>query len=62
MSYKPHFRRFLEADPERIHFAAHSHHLWPDVTFDAHMKAWLDAARLVDRKWDAIFSDVILRA
>lgn len=62
MSYKPHFRRFLEADPERIHFAAHSHHLWPDVTFDAHMKAWLDAARLVDRKWDAIFSDVIPRA
>ena len=62
MSYKTHFRRFLEADPERIHFAAHSHHLWPDVTFDAHVQAWLDAARLADRKWELIFSEVIPRA
>ncbi|MBX3252411.1 MAG: aminotransferase class V-fold PLP-dependent enzyme [Myxococcales bacterium] len=62
MSYKHHFRRFLEADPERIHFAAHSHHLWPDVSFDAHVKAWLDAARMADQKWDAIFSEVVPRA
>lgn len=62
MSHKSHFRRFLEADPERIHFAAHSHHPWPDVSFEAHMQAWLDAARLADRKWEMIFSDVIPRA
>ncbi len=62
MSHKSHFRRFLEADPERIHFAAHSHHLWPDVSFDAHVQAWVDAARLADRKWDLIFADVIPRA
>lgn len=62
MSYKPHFRRFLEADPERIHFAAHSHHLWPDVSFEAHVQAWLDAAQLADGKWDRIFSEVIPRA
>ncbi len=62
VSHKSHFRRFLEADPERIHFAAHSHHLWPDVSFDAHMQAWLDAARLADRKWELIFSEVIPRA
>lgn len=62
MSYKPHFRRFLEADPERVHFAAHSHHLWPDVSFDAHAQAWLDAARLADRKWEHVFSEVIPRA
>ncbi|HVH43628.1 MAG TPA: aminotransferase class V-fold PLP-dependent enzyme [Labilithrix sp.] len=62
MSHKSHFRRFLEADPERIHFAAHSHHLWPDVSFDAHARAWLDAARLVDQKWVAIFAEVIPRA
>jgi kynureninase len=61
-SRKVHFRRFLEADPERIHFAAHSHHLWPDVTFEAHAQAWLDAARLADRKWDVIFGEVIPRA
>ncbi|MDX2089921.1 MAG: aminotransferase class V-fold PLP-dependent enzyme [Kofleriaceae bacterium] len=59
MSYKAHFRRFLDADPERIHFAAHSHHFWPDVSFDAHVQAWLDAARLADRKWDRVFSELI---
>jgi kynureninase len=62
VSYKPHFRRALEAAPERLHFAAHSHHLWPDVSFDAHAQAWLDAARYADRKWDHVFSDVIPRA
>ena len=50
MSYKAHFRRFLEAYPGRLHFAAHSHHLWPDVTFVAQTRCWLDAARLADRK------------
>lgn len=44
MSLKPHFRRFLEAQPARLHFAAHSHHPWPDVTFEAQQQAWLDAA------------------
>lgn len=62
MSHKSHFRRALEADPERIHFAAHSHHLWPDVSFDAHVEAWNDAARLADRKWDKVFGEVIPRA
>ena len=58
MSYKEHFRRFLEAAPGRLHFAAHSHHLWPDVTFEAQARCWLDAARLADRKWDLIFAEV----
>ncbi len=59
MSYKAHFRRFLEADPTRLHFAAHSHHLWPDVTFAAQERCWLDAARLADRKWAHVFGEVI---
>ena len=59
MSHKRLFRRFLEADPERLHFAAHSHHPWPDVTFAAHTRAWEDAARLMDDKWDIIFERVI---
>lgn len=58
MSYKAHFRRFLDADPERLHFAAHSHHLWPDVTFEAQRRCWDDAARLADRKWDHVFGEV----
>ena len=42
-----------------LHAAAHSHHPWPDVTFDAQQKAWGDAARLLDHKWDHVFADVI---
>ena len=59
MSLKPHFSRFLTAAPERLHFAAHSHHLWPDVSFDAQHRCWEDAARLADRKWEKIFGEVI---
>ncbi|MPZ54776.1 MAG: aminotransferase class V-fold PLP-dependent enzyme [Acidimicrobiia bacterium] len=59
---KEHFSRFFDADPHRLHFAAHSHHPWPDVTFDAHMAAWETAALLVDFKWDYIFDRVVPRA
>jgi selenocysteine lyase/cysteine desulfurase len=59
VSWKPHFSRFLGADPERLHFAAHSHHAWPDVTFDAQQQCWLDAVRLADRKWEKIFGEVV---
>ncbi len=50
-----HFTRFLAADPERVHFAAHSHHYWPDVTRDAQLRAWDDAARHADAKWGPFF-------
>ncbi|MBS0273370.1 MAG: aminotransferase class V-fold PLP-dependent enzyme [Proteobacteria bacterium] len=58
-SCKPLFSRALNAAPQRLHFAAHSHHLWPDVSFDAHMQAWNDAARFADRKWEHVFGEVI---
>ena len=58
MNLKPHFSRFLAADPDRLHFAAHSHHLWPDVTFAAQQRCWDDAARLVDGKWAHIFGEL----
>jgi selenocysteine lyase/cysteine desulfurase len=58
LSFKALFSRSLSADPERLHFAAHSHHLWPDASFDGHMQAWNDAARLVDRKWDKVMDEV----
>lgn len=62
MTLKPHFSRFLSADPGRLHFAAHSHHPWPDVTFEAHQQAWLDAARWMDDKWGHAFGEVFPEA
>ena len=52
------YSRFLSASPGRLHFAAHSHHPWPDVTRDAQLEAWDDAARLADLKWDRVFGEV----
>ncbi|HEX2136194.1 MAG TPA: aminotransferase class V-fold PLP-dependent enzyme [Microvirga sp.] len=54
-----HFSRFLNADPERIHLAAHSHHYWPDVTFEAQRRCWEDAALHADEKWGLVFGDLI---
>ena len=59
MNLKPHFSRFLGARPDLIHFAAHSHHPWPDVSYEAHQRAWLDAAAMMDDKWDHIFGEVM---
>lgn len=62
MNYKPLFSRALGLDPERLHFAAHSHHLWPDVSFDGQVQAWAEANRFADRKWDLVFGEVIPEA
>lgn len=62
MSFKPLFSRALAAAPGRLHFAAHSHHLWPDASFDGQVEAWNEAARLADHKWDRIFAEVIPEA
>jgi len=62
MSYKPLFSRALGLDPERLHFAAHSHHLWPDASFDAQVQAWAEANRFADRKWELVFGEVIPEA
>jgi len=58
LSFKRLFARSLAADPDRLHFAAHSHHLWPDASFDGQVEAWTDAARLADRKWDKVMGEV----
>ena len=58
MSFKRLFSRSLSADPERLHFASHSHHLWPDASFEGQTEAWNDAARLADRKWDKVMDEV----
>jgi kynureninase len=54
-----HYRRFKVG--ERLLFTGHSHQAWPDVAFDAQQQAWLDAADLVDAKWEkaeAVANDV----
>ena len=58
MNYKGLFSKSLPADPARLHMAAHSHHLWPDASFDGQVECWNDAARLADRKWDRIMGEV----
>lgn len=57
-SYKHLFQRALAAAPERLHAAAHSHHLWPDASYVGHIAAWEDAARLADRKWDRVMGEI----
>ena len=58
MSFKPLFSKSLAATPGRLHFAAHSHHLWPDASFEGQVECWNDAARLADRKWDRVMGEV----
>lgn len=53
------FIRSFDPDPERLHFAAHSHHPWPDVSYEAHRQAWVDAADLMDDKWEYIFGTIV---
>jgi kynureninase len=52
------FSRFRSAAQGRLHFTAHSHHFWPDVTRDAQLEAWDDAARLVDDKWELVLGSL----
>ena len=56
MTWKRLFSKSSEANP--WHFAAHSHHLWPDVSFDGQRECWEDAARLADRKWGRVMDEV----
>jgi selenocysteine lyase/cysteine desulfurase len=58
LSFKPLFSKSLGAAPERLHFAAHSHHLWPDASFEGQVQCWEDAARLADTKWDKVMDEV----
>jgi kynureninase len=53
------FSRFRAANPRRINLAAHSHHDWPDVTFEAQMRCWEDAARLAGDKWGFVLGELV---
>ncbi|WP_294121365.1 aminotransferase class V-fold PLP-dependent enzyme [Sphingomonas sp.] len=58
MSFKPLFTKSLGAAPERLHFAAHSHHLWPDASFEGQVECWEDAAARADHKWDKVMDHI----
>ncbi len=45
-----HYSRFRVG--ERLLLTGHSHQAWPDVGFEGQQRAWLDAAELVDDKWE----------
>lgn len=52
----------LDKKKDYLHFAAHSHHPWPNCTRDAHLKYWYDSADMLDEKWDYIFSEIVPKA
>jgi len=58
LSFKPLFVKSLSAAPDRLHFAAHSHHLWPDASFEGQVQCWEDAASQADQKWDKVMGEV----
>ncbi|MEQ1723444.1 MAG: aminotransferase class V-fold PLP-dependent enzyme [Pseudobdellovibrio sp.] len=60
--YKKYYQRFLEANKGIQHYAAHSHHYWPDVTRDATLQYWDDSAKMVDDKWNHFFGVKIPQA
>lgn len=49
----PHYSRFRVS--ERLLLTGHSHQAWPDRGFEGQQQAWLDAAALVDEKWERAF-------
>jgi kynureninase len=53
------FSRFRAANPRRINLAAHSHPDWPNVTFEAQMSCWEDAARLAGDKWQVVLGELV---
>lgn len=59
LNYKSLYTRFLNGHEGKLHFAAHSHHFWPDVSRDGHMAYWDDCALQSDEKWNKIFGEVI---
>ena len=62
LDLKKFYSRFLSGHEGKLHFAAHSHHFWPDVTREAQLAYWDDCAKTSDSKWDKVFSEVIPKA
>lgn len=45
-----------------LHVAAHSHHPWPDITREAHLRSWELAVTHLDRKWATVLDAELPRA
>jgi selenocysteine lyase/cysteine desulfurase len=58
MSYKPLYKKSLAAMENTLHFAAHSHHLWPDCVQDAQNQYIEDAFRWADEKWSRAIAPI----
>lgn len=56
---KQYYSRFLKGHEGKLHFAAHSHHFWPDVSRDAQIQYWDDCALHSDEKWGKVFAETI---
>lgn len=61
-NYQRFYSRFLAHNSQWQHYAAHSHHYWPDVTREAMIQYWDDSARYTDQKWEHFFSQIIPKA
>ena len=59
--YKKYYQKFLSVNLGKQHYAAHSHHYWPDVTFEATVQYWNDSAKFVDDKWNYFFTEKVPR-
>lgn len=60
--FKAQFSKCLSLDTNRLHFAANSHHLWPNCTLDAQRQYWDDSSKLLDQKWEYLFSEIFPQA
>ncbi|WP_408095437.1 aminotransferase class V-fold PLP-dependent enzyme [Peredibacter sp. HCB2-198] len=60
--HKRYYTRFLNGHEGKLHFAAHSHHFWPDVTREAQLRYWDDTALASDEKWNKVFGEVMPKA
>jgi len=58
-SFKSLYSKFLEQNKDKLHFAPHSHHYWPDITREAQLEYWDDSAKYVDDKWEYFFTHKI---
>lgn len=57
--YQHLYSRFLKANPGLLHFAAHSHYPWPDVTREATLEYWDVSVQRTDRKWSHFYQQVV---
>lgn len=57
--YQHLYSEFFKRNSGLKHFAAHSHHFWPDVTRDALLEYWEDAALHIDKKWNVILGEKV---